>query len=241
MARSGNGESGGQPSISLQKKREIRDRIRQCYKKIVGVLTYDGFARHLGVPRTTITGWFGNPPRVPSSAHVLALAERANVSPTWLLLGEGPELRGMPLPATDLAPALEQALQSHLLAKGAGIESISQFIAEGNELGYSLVEMFLLFWDVQYQDWLKKTLARLEREQLVKDKKVIDDLFGLLHQADQAVREADEAGHPLNGISVPAVPIRDAAWAIARVLRAGPPQASPSIAKKRSSHPRLPS
>lgn len=142
----------------------------------------------------------------------------------------------MPLPATALGPALEQAFRSHLLAKGAGVESISQFIAEGNEQGYSLVEMFLLFWDVQYNDWLKKTLARMEREQLVKDKEVIEGLFGLLNQADQAARAADEAGHPLDGISVPAAPIRDAVWAIARVLRAGPPPPNPSSAKKRS-HP----
>lgn len=212
---------GGQPHIPLQKKREIRDRIRHSYQTLLGLLTYDRFARYLGIPRTTITAWLGNPPRIPSTAHVLAFAQRANVSPTWLLLGEGPELLGMPSPACEIGTALEQTVRAHLTAKGIGEADLVEFLDEWRA-EMPLLGMFLLLCDVKYHDWVKKKLDRVERQRLEKDREVIEYLFDLLNKADQAANESERAGHPIAGISVPGEPIRDAARAIGRVLNPAP-------------------
>lgn len=212
---------GGQPHVPLQKKREIRDRIRHSYQKLLGFFTYDGFARYIDIPRTTITAWLGNPPRVPSTAHILAFAERANINPTWLLLGEGPELRGMSYPEAEMATALEQTVRAHLTAKGLEERELEEFLDEWRT-EMPLLGMFLLLCDVRYHDWLKKKVDRVERQRLEKDREVIEYLFDLLNQADQAASQAARAGHPLAGISVPGEPIRDAARAINRVLNPAP-------------------
>src|SRR4051794_32178645 len=86
-------ERSGQPTNECQgTPAAVQDRLRYCFKKLLIGRTHGAIADHLGIPRTTVTKWFSSPPTFPSTNHVLRLAEQANISPSWLLLGVGPML-----------------------------------------------------------------------------------------------------------------------------------------------------
>jgi CI repressor-like protein len=98
---------GGQPRISASRKREISMRLGRCMERLRCV-TPAALADRVRIPRTTVGSWFRKKKgaATPTCANVIALAEEAGINPTWLLLGEGPELRGMPSPGDDAGEAV---------------------------------------------------------------------------------------------------------------------------------------
>jgi transcriptional regulator with XRE-family HTH domain len=111
---------GGQPRVSDDVKPGIRERLRECMVDFMRVKTYEQFASALDIRRPTITRWFGKKPTTPGTAHILALAEKANIQPTWLLLGEGPQQRGASKPIEEIGAALH-AHVSGVLARELGL------------------------------------------------------------------------------------------------------------------------
>ena len=95
---------GGQPKIRKWRREAIQKRLRQLRKDHTEKGTDEGFALVLGVPRQTVSSWFGT--KTPGTAHILAISDKLDVQPTWLLLGEGPEYLGATLPVRDMASQL---------------------------------------------------------------------------------------------------------------------------------------
>jgi hypothetical protein len=72
---------------------QIRARLRDFIDTYVGS-QYALERRCPGIGHSTVTGWFKARPTMPSATSIAELAKRANLNPNWLLLGEGPPLRG---------------------------------------------------------------------------------------------------------------------------------------------------
>src|SRR5712692_1491680 len=87
-------------SVPLRTAKEVKDRLQAFYTAGAAPRfeSQSALARHLGIPRPTIAGWFQGQPKVPDPAHMIVMAVKDRLSPTWLLLGQGPELIGAALP-----------------------------------------------------------------------------------------------------------------------------------------------
>jgi hypothetical protein len=105
----------GRQKVPLEEARAIGERLRQ----FVGERYPNraAFADMIGVPRTTVTGWFSSPPRTPETPHLLKLAKEANLNLNWLLLGEGPEVRPEVVPWDKLALRVRDRVQAELRAQ----------------------------------------------------------------------------------------------------------------------------
>ncbi len=100
--------------LSVTEKKKIGDRLRK-HQRRRGMTRAELYERKMGVPHATVAGWFDDTPKPPPSTAVLvALARTENLSPNWLLLGEGPELLGATVPFGDLAEHLRAAIVTEL-------------------------------------------------------------------------------------------------------------------------------
>src|SRR6266702_1287426 len=95
MARSG---------LSVREARGVKEQLRRFY--LAGspprAASVSALAEWLRIPRPTITGWFGDHPKVPDAPYIVRMAERDRLNPGWLLTSQGPELLGARLDATQL-------------------------------------------------------------------------------------------------------------------------------------------
>ena len=83
--------SAGRPKRSEAGQRQIRQiRERLNAWRNERSYTHETLAKQIGIARTTVTGWFSNPPTAPAVEHLVKLAERERLNLNWLLLGVGP-------------------------------------------------------------------------------------------------------------------------------------------------------
>ncbi len=118
--------------------RRIRERLREY------VLDYCGanqtkFARRIGVPRTTVTGWLSVARlHTPDAEQLAALAGQGNVNLNWLFLGTPPRLRGAPVHGGYVPALLRATIAAELAAEfgssGAGTELSQAVLPEADEL-----------------------------------------------------------------------------------------------------------
>ncbi len=110
MARSG---------LSVREARGVKEQLRRFY--LAGspprAASVSALAEWLRIPRPTITGWFGDHPKVPDAPYIVRMAERDRLNPGWLLTSQGPELLGAPMTTAMTGETLRQALVSALGAR----------------------------------------------------------------------------------------------------------------------------
>ena len=126
-----------QKKLSTTEKGKIRERLRKHLRRR-RMTRAELYERQMGVSHATVSGWFDNTPKPPpSTAVVVALARTENLSPNWLLLGEGPEALGARVPFGDLAENLHTTIAAELKAelKTARIEARK---ASNREIGWVL-------------------------------------------------------------------------------------------------------
>jgi transcriptional regulator with XRE-family HTH domain len=98
------GGKRGRKSLPLAERRLIADRLRAwCRDR---GLTRQAFAEKIGIPRTTVDGWSGSKPYSPEVVHLVKMADKARISPTFLLTGQGPDHLGSDRPLSELSVAL---------------------------------------------------------------------------------------------------------------------------------------
>lgn len=150
---------GGQPSISGVRKREIRKRLEWCQQHMK-CSSHAEFAKRIGVPRTTVVAWFRRQnPTTPTTANVLSLAEQAGISPTWVLLGEGPELCGTTASADDLGAGVRSYVSRSLATQlSLRQEFVEAVLPSAEQLLNGLIEQHR--GGVAYQGEAKRTLER---------------------------------------------------------------------------------
>jgi hypothetical protein len=145
----------------------IQDRLRQAFRTAFVGRTHDQIAQHLGVGRITVTKWLRSPAIVPSTAHVLTLAEKANISPSWLLMGSGPMLCTPPWPGEEVIDpirTLHELAGGFLIRKGAHPDDLATYIVEQ---GDAVLGQFYVFYGEVFRRWLECRLAdqaRISRE-----------------------------------------------------------------------------
>jgi hypothetical protein len=148
---------------------------------------------------------------LPSTAHVLALAQRANINPSWLLLGEGPELRGTETRLPDVASAVRAAVRAHLVARGTDEALVDEFLGERATRRLGLLDGLFMLHEKLYLDWIQKKANELREKRTDADLRLIDELMGLLERQGET---AEQSG---SDVTVPAAPVRAAAAAAERL------------------------
>lgn len=79
--------------LDLTTRRAIRDRLADFVaRRYKNRMRMESDA---GVAHSTAAAWFNPDPSTPDTVAAVSLARRKNLSLNWLLLGEGPELRGV--------------------------------------------------------------------------------------------------------------------------------------------------
>lgn len=109
--------SGGQAEIPAAQRREIRERFLEFRLSLD--FTIEQLADKAGIPRNTASRWSGGGDDIPSPAHLLRLAQRTNLNPSWLLLGEGSMFReSVAPPKPDVCEALGAYVVGAVAAEG---------------------------------------------------------------------------------------------------------------------------
>ncbi len=129
-------------SVPVRTAKDVKARLQTFY--LAGSSprseSQSALARRVGIPRPTIAGWFQGEPKVPDPAHIIVMAVKDRLSPTWLLLGEGPELIGATLPNSELSELLRQAVVATVQSyTGAAPNFLAQFIPPSAQLWEEMV------------------------------------------------------------------------------------------------------
>src|SRR6267378_579644 len=129
-------------SVPLRTAKDVKDRLQMIY--LAGspprFESQSALARHLGIPRPTIAGWCQGEPKVPDPAHIIVMAVKDRLSPTWLLLGEGPELIGAALPNGEMSELLRRSVVATAQSyTGAAPAFLAQFIPPAAQLWEQIV------------------------------------------------------------------------------------------------------
>lgn len=113
--------ASGRVKVPSRVARGISVRLGQ-WLKIQGYKTHAQFAAKIGVPASTVGGWFEttlrkqkrvSDPRTPELAYLVTLGKAEGVNLDWLLLGRGAEYYG----AQESCPELQQSLRQYLLLR----------------------------------------------------------------------------------------------------------------------------
>jgi Homeodomain-like domain-containing protein len=198
--------------ISDEEKRAIQDRLKYCFRTTLVGKTHDAIADHLGVSRITVTKWLRRPPVLPSPAHLLVLARRANISPSWLLLGIEPMLCSPRRPdagAPDAAAILHELAGAFLIGKGVRPEEVAAYRADQ---GDAVFRPFYFVYAEGFRAWWERGLNRAEKNNRDVEAACLDEFFGL-------VRGAVDSGGELTGLNVPLELVRR--LAVVKALRDG--------------------
>ena len=127
------------PSLAVQ----IRDRLDAFIDNHVGT-RYRLEQRCPKIGHSTVTGWFKSRPTTPRADNLVELAMRVNLNPNWLLLGEGPQLRGGA--ETDLLARYHEAVVAEVAAaEGLTREEVSPFVPFPDGLLRAAVEQVRAF------------------------------------------------------------------------------------------------
>ena len=111
------------------------------------------FTRRIGVPPSTVTGWFGLPPHTPDVGQLVRLALEANISLNWLLLGEHPELLEATRSGERVATRFRQAVVNELVDRSvADRKEVEQLVASADHLFEATVN--------RYAEWIREKLPQ---------------------------------------------------------------------------------
>ena len=140
--------------VTPRRARDVKDRLQRFY--LAGsprrFASQSALAKHLAIPRSTVAGWFQGQPKVPDPAHIIAMATKDQLSPTWVLLGEGPELIGAVLPQREVSELLREAVLATVQAHtGAAPAFLAQFIPPAAQLWGEIVRGHLARLDEYMQ------------------------------------------------------------------------------------------
>lgn len=120
---------GGRKRLVKRQLAGVVGRLREWFTnhepclKTDGSLNISGIATRTGIPRTTIDGWFRADPanasrtHAPELFHIYLLSEAEGISPTWLLLGVGPERIAAARADADVATELRERVVTQVVAK----------------------------------------------------------------------------------------------------------------------------
>jgi hypothetical protein len=129
------------PSPTLAQ--QIRDRLDHFVDSHVGT-RYRLEQRCPGIGHSTVTGWFKTRPTTPRADNLVELATRVNLNPNWLLLGEGPPLRGGAEP--DLLVRYRDAVVAEVAAvEGRTRDEVAPFVPFPDGLLRAAVEQVRAF------------------------------------------------------------------------------------------------
>jgi hypothetical protein len=94
------------------------------------------FTRGLGLPPSTVSGWFDrDAPHTPDVAQLIKIARRSNVSLDWLLLGVPPEYLGPIQPGERIRSRFRQAVVTELLDRGVAThQEIEGLVPDADQL-----------------------------------------------------------------------------------------------------------
>ena len=130
-------------SLGLAERRKIRDRLlffvhrRYANRRLM--------ERDVGVSHSTAVGWFRPNPAPPRTEYLVRLATKKYLNLNWLLLGEGPELRGVDA-GSDVWMKLRQSLVAELVSWGASHDDANAIVPSPSQLS-SWLRSFLHRWD----------------------------------------------------------------------------------------------
>lgn len=130
-------------NLSETERRAIRDRLADFQNRHYP--DREAMNRDAGVPHSTACGWFNPDPAVPDVVSLVRISERKNLSLNWLLLGEGPELRGIE-PSAPIWPQLRQTMVAELIGHGALPEEADRFVPQPDEFFKYLLALMRKGW-----------------------------------------------------------------------------------------------
>jgi len=122
---------------------QMRDRLDAFIDAHVGT-RYRLVQRCPGIAHSTVTGWFRRQPTTPRADNLVELATRLNLNPSWLLLGEGPQLRDGAEPDL-LARYREAVIAEAAAAEGLPPEQAARFVPLSEDLFRAAVEQVRAF------------------------------------------------------------------------------------------------
>lgn len=172
------GRSGG-PPVKISDGRKVRDRLSELLTN--KSWSKKKLAEELQVAPSTVTGWFGNPPRLPSGTSLYLLSRSTMVSLNWLLFDDGPEIRGSPAKAIDLGKALCAHVRAALVAARPELTAPSDKEVPPRHLfRYLPSGVELLEWVVRRAE--KKAYRRFSKRRDAIIKSQLDQVMGLKRQ-----------------------------------------------------------
>jgi hypothetical protein len=142
--------------------KDVKDRLQKFY--LTGspprFESQSALAEHLGIPRSTVAGWFQGKPKVPAPAHIITMAWKDGLSPTRLLLGQGPELIDAALPQSEMSELLRRSVVATVRSRtGAALGFLAEFIPPADQLWTEIVEARL----ARLEDYLRARHAVVGR------------------------------------------------------------------------------
>lgn len=151
MARlSGTAQQHGRKALNAQDRVRIRERLRTHVRRRYKTTAL--FTRTVGLPQSTVTGWFDNEaPHTPDVAQLIKIAKRSGLSLDWLLLGEPSEYRGAVRPAEKIAGRFRQALVDELFDRElAARKEIEALLPDADHILEAAVS--------RYTEWTRQRL-----------------------------------------------------------------------------------
>lgn len=133
----GREKPGGQPKLPLKTRLGIRSRLRRVRYVFKAHLTDEEFARAVEASEEAVYSWLrtDKEPVTPNTTFMVKIARCANVQPTWLLQGVGPELLGTQVPIGNMAESLHGYVKGVLASElRANEEFVERLLPESAEI-----------------------------------------------------------------------------------------------------------
>ena len=112
----------------------VRKRLAEYLGKKFGE-NKSALARHIDVPRPTVMGWLNEQnPHLPTTVHLVAMANKTNLNLNWLLLGTRPSFRGELVHGGDIRILLRSALLADLGGEFGSAERVDAALPDGEAL-----------------------------------------------------------------------------------------------------------
>lgn len=140
-------------TLPLAERLAIRDRLEHFQKR--NYRSRRAMLVSAKIPQGTAAAWFSDDPTPPETVSVVRLSEKKNLNLNWLLLGEGPELRGVDREAM-LWHQVRQELIADLVSRGATPAEAEKGVPSPDELFAHLARHMRIGWE----RWKKAPLPK---------------------------------------------------------------------------------